>query len=184
MAAMTTRKEKLERLNRLGFLEAVREKIGEPTSDEDHEMIMVTLQSLYDEDKKQNWLVLALQQCLKHNKPVPEWASAVLLAGIQRVRNYEATSWDEVFGVPHGGRKVKQLRISRRLRFEVFVSVMEYRFQTPKPKDIFQTVAEELCISRATCKRYFDQANKQLQQAGVLVDFGSKHKAPRFSKLP
>lgn len=132
-------------------------------SDDDNLMLEVYQGNFEHGDQMS--LILALKHCLKRSQPVPEWAATALLAAIGQVQNYEATSWDEVFGVPHPGRKVDQLRIERRLRWEVLHRVTKYRRQKPKPKDIFRVVAEELNISPATCKRYFDNLHRWFRKS-------------------
>jgi hypothetical protein len=82
----------------------------------------------------------------------------------------KAASWDDVFGKPHKGprkgRQVEALRRERALSYWVAKRVLELRRQRPKPKNIFQKVADESKpkISRATCKRYFERERKTLKK--------------------
>jgi hypothetical protein len=109
----------------------------------------------YAEGDKSAALV-ALAHCFKHDLPIPEWVKDAVSDSVRRFRKFDFESWDEVFGKPHRGRKVSHLRRERALKWEVFGRVQAKRRERPKPPDIFQIVADELKISRATCRRYFD----------------------------
>jgi hypothetical protein len=82
----------------------------------------------------------------------------------------EAASWDDVLGKPHKKRKLEQLQKECRLRYQVAKRVIELRRQKPKPRDIFQIVADENGISRAVCKRYFDRENGMAQQTTNILN--------------
>ena len=101
-------------------------------------------------------LMRAIRQCLAAREIPPNWAADALCEAIRRVERFEVASWDEVFGKPHKGRKVSNIRKERALRWEVLKRVHELRRLRPKLPDIFGMVAKDLNISRATCKRYFD----------------------------
>jgi hypothetical protein len=105
-------------------------------------------------------LMKALRCCLANRLAVPSWAVAAFCNGVRSVERLDAGSWDDVFGKPHKGRKLGRLRAKRDLQLEVFRRVQQMRKERPKPINIFQRVADKLNISRATCKRYFDEINR------------------------
>jgi hypothetical protein len=91
---------------------------------------------------------------------VPEWATLGLAKALYAIAMAQATSWDDVFGNPHKGRKVAQLQKERALRYKVAKRVLDLRQRNPKPRNIYQVVAAEFKISCATCKRYFEREMK------------------------
>ena len=112
----------------------------------------------FDGGKKAAFLY-ALDVCLsaRPQKPIPQWAVTALGQALYVIAMAKAASWDDVLGKPHKKRKLAQLQKEYRLRYQVAKRVIELRRQRPKPRNIFQKVADENRISRQTCKRYFDR---------------------------
>jgi len=99
--------------------------------------------------------------------PIPDWAAAAFKEAVWPVMStYTIDSWDSVFGRPHPSRKLDQLRKRQLLEFEIFARVWRLRRQRPKPKDIFQIVADEFGISRPLCKKWFDELQQQIRSTG------------------
>jgi hypothetical protein len=107
----------------------------------------------------------AIDECIssRPQKPVPDWASREFGKALYDIAMANEKSLDDVFGRPHKGRKISQVRKQRALRYKVTKRVLELRRQRPRPKpcDIFQVVADENKISRPVCKRVFDAEMKQ-----------------------
>lgn len=135
----------------------------------DHDIEMAALKLQFDDGQKAAPLC-ALDVCLssRPQKPVPQWAIEALGKALYDVTMAKAASWDDVFGKPHKKRKRAQLQTEYRLRSHVAKRVMELRRQKPKPKDIFQKVADHFKIGRPTCKRYFEREMKRLSKQPIF----------------
>jgi len=127
----------------------------------DHAADMASLERKFKGGQKRA-LIDALLTCIYSlpEKPIPEWARLEFALAVYAVTAARAKSWDDVFGKPHRGRKIAQVRKQHDFRYEVTARVWKLRWQRPRPKDIFGTVGEEFGISSATCKRYFDSEMK------------------------
>jgi hypothetical protein len=121
--------------------------------------------------------------CSYPEKPAPEWARQELAKAMYAVTMARAASWDDVLGKPHSswvdvsgkthkGHQVEALRLERALSYWVVKRVLELRRQKPKPKDIFQKVADTAKprISRAACKRYFERGRKTAQKRTLILN--------------
>jgi hypothetical protein len=126
-----------------------------PIRDDDVALMCEAYESSFNAGDQQS-LMLAIRKCLAARETPPDWAADALCEAIRRVERFEAVSWDEVLGKPHKGRKIDCIRSELAVRWTVFARVHQLRKQRPKPRDIFSIVANELNISRATCKRYFE----------------------------
>ena len=110
--------------------------------------------------------------CSYPAKRVPKWLRQEFAKAMYAVTMAKAASWDDVLGKPHKGRQVEALRNERALSYWVVKRVLELRRQKPRPKDIFQKVADEAKprISRATCKRYFERERKTAQKRANILN--------------
>lgn len=96
--------------------------------------------------------------CAHPEKPVPTWAKRELLNALRDIAMAKATSWDDVFGAPHHGRKIKRERKRREIQEPLRKRVLALRRRRPKPRAIFSIVAGEFKISQRAAKRWFERA--------------------------
>jgi hypothetical protein len=103
-------------------------------------------------------LLKAINECAGSGVLIPDWAAKAFKASYRAAAwEFKHRSWDNVFGQPHKSKNLHAARQARKLRQAVYDRVGQLRATRPKPRDIFQTVADELDISSArTAKRYFD----------------------------
>jgi hypothetical protein len=128
----------------------------------DHAAEMAYLERQFKGGRKRAVLdVLLICVCSVPQKPVPVWANRALAKAIHDVAMAKAASWDQVFGKPHPRRKIPQLRKQRAIQWKVFERVMELRRKKPKPRDIFQIVADEFKIGRDAAKRHFEHVQSK-----------------------
>jgi hypothetical protein len=106
-------------------------------------------------------LLGAINRCATAGLPIPDWAAKAFR------ENYRATawefkhrSWDDVFDKPNKGKNLHAARQARNLREKVYLRVLRLRKKRPKPRDIFQIVADEHCITRRMARRYFENFGK------------------------
>ena len=122
-----------------------------------HAAEMAALERQFRSGKERAVLdALLVCACSCPSKPVPRWASRAFAKAIHDVAMAKAASWDDVFGAPHPGRKIPQLRKQRAIQWKVFERVSALRRRKPKPRDILQVVADEFKIGRHDAKRYFE----------------------------
>jgi hypothetical protein len=148
-----------------------------------HAARMAEFKSLFDAGDKRA-LPHALCECVCSypQKPVPEWVRQEFAKAMYAITMARAASWDDVFGKPHSawtdvsgkthkGHQVEALRQERALSYWVVKRVHELRRQKPKPKEIFQKVANEAKprISREACKRYFERERKAAQKRARIM---------------
>lgn len=127
----------------------------------DHDAKMAELKRAFDGGRKRAWLdAIYVCICSSPEKPVPEWAKSALRQALFDVMSVKATSWDDVLGKPHSGRKLAQIRRQRSKQWPVFWRVCELREVRPKPLDPLQVAADEFGISRATAKRLVESVQR------------------------
>ena len=104
----------------------------------------------------------AVFECANADTLLPDWLRKAF------VRAYMETkigpplrhSWDEVFGRPHEKHEKLPAKLqARKLRFRVYVAVMDKRAKEPR-KDHFPAVAEQFSICTSHCKTYFNWVHK------------------------
>lgn len=107
-------------------------------------------------------LLEAVRVCLINDVPVPRWAVRAFSRAWWQTKMGPPLhkSWDEVFGRPHAkGEHLDRKMQARKFTWLVYGAMLDLRARHPR-KDHFQTVADHFTISRGTCKKYFDAANK------------------------
>lgn len=113
-----------------------------------------------------NWL--SVMRCLRTHliagAPVPEWVAQLLISAIHRVECFEVTSWDDVFGKPHKGRKIKSLRAAQEREWLLYGMVLHLRESKPKPKNIFFEVGQKMGLTEDTVKRQFNSINRKVRR--------------------
>ena len=136
-----------------------------------HAAEMVDLGRQFRSGKKHAVLyALLVCACSHPQKPAPRCTQRAFGKAMHDVFMMRATSWDDVFGKPHPKRKIAQSRQKRARQWKIVRRVLELRLRKPKPKDIFQKVADEEQIGRSTVKRYFDSEAKWFRKQGCILN--------------
>jgi hypothetical protein len=109
---------------------------------------------------KRETLLEAVYWAAVHGVELPAWAASAFRQAYEvTVFGYGSASWDDAFGKPHGKkrRKLLYLRIQHQKRDEIFHRVMMLRHHPGHRGDIFQRVADDMDLTRATVKRIFER---------------------------
>ena len=121
---------------------------------------LATCKKQYEEGEKAA-LLSAINRCAEAGVPIPDWAADAFRKNYRATAwEFEHRSWDDVFGKPNRGKNLRSARKARNLRLAVYDRMQQLRATRPKPRDIFQIVADELRISKRTAKRYFENFRK------------------------
>jgi hypothetical protein len=105
----------------------------------------------------------ALALCLEFDLIVPEWLARTFFARYEKVRDFEAGSWDEVFGRPH--KKGIHLERAKR-KIELCMPVLERVKEIVENESVaigaglFERVGREFGISKTVCEELYYKALK------------------------
>ncbi|MDO8908747.1 MAG: hypothetical protein Q7W55_09650 [Pseudohongiella sp.] len=89
-------------------------------------------------------------------KKIPKWAAETFVENFFCVRDYQAKSWDDVFGKPHPPRtNFKAIQKWKKLASPVFWRIEELRNQGIPIDQAFEKVASEKLISSSTARDYY-----------------------------
>jgi hypothetical protein len=108
----------------------------------------------------------AVFECAIADIPLPRWANkAFRQAYIEtRVGPPLHSSWDAVFGKPHGKHKKLDAKFkASKFQCLIYAAVLEMRNTRPRKTDVFPAVAkrfERFGISEALCRKYFRQVDR------------------------
>jgi hypothetical protein len=101
-------------------------------------------------------LMKALDLCLETEKICDDmcrWVLDGLSEAIDRVKEFEVSSWDEIFGKPHWGRKISHLRAEHERRDLVVNRFRELKRQRVKGNKL-TILAKEFNISEGLAKKW------------------------------
>jgi hypothetical protein len=109
-------------------------------------------------------LLAAVAECADAGLTMPEWLASAYLRAYRSVRNYEAKSWDDVFGSAH--RKGTNLTARRRRHeksVKVWLAVESARRRGPVDDALFAAVGRELGIGPTLTKEYYSDRKRLLR---------------------
>jgi hypothetical protein len=99
---------------------------------------------------------------------MPVWVSEAFISGYDKVLNGRVRSWDEAFGPTGLERKnLENLRRNRKLKYDVFVRVMELKGGSEKfPTDdfLFETIGDEFGIKKTLANRLYYEVKNTLPE--------------------
>ena len=104
-------------------------------------------------------LLSAVNLCAMHDLPTPEWVRRGFVDCYRRVVEYEAKSWDDVFGRPHPkGLHLESARRRESRRIPVYTRINEILYlepDTPIDRGLFERVGEEYGISKTVAEELY-----------------------------
>lgn len=86
-------------------------------------------------------LMECIDFCAEKKVALPEWAAEAFRSNLLKIKNYEARSWDDVFGKPHKGVHIKEKRLNQD-RLMIYDSVKKLVDQGCKAEVAFSEVGK------------------------------------------
>lgn len=101
-------------------------------------------------------MMLALRLCANHDLPMPAWLASAYIERFDRVLNYQANSWDEVFGSPiPKGKHLAALQKKRALQPKLFLMTKELMAKGLAVEEAIRVSGEKLGLGRALAWEYY-----------------------------
>lgn len=128
---------------------------------------LLELEQAYNDTGDGALILEAIYLCSLRDLPLPGWVQKAYLSAYRKVRQYEAGSWDEIFGKPHPkGTHLEAKRERWEKQERVYFRVKEILRNEPKtPIDaaLFERVGRELGIGSKTKTEqiYYEMKKRQ-----------------------
>ena len=109
-----------------------------------------------------------LYLCTLNDLPMPRWLVYAFLAAYRAIRQYEARTWDEVFGKPHKkGTHLAAKRDEREKAIQIYQRVKQIKATNPGTaidEALFERVGDEFGVGRSTANEYYYKVKKRWQK--------------------
>lgn len=133
----------------------------------------------------------AVSLCAWHDLMMPDWLARGFLNAYRSVTlNYEAATWDAVFGAPNVGVHLEDARRRRRLGPQVWLAVNKLRQEGRATDDLlFEDVGDQVGVKKSLAKQLYYAFQKKVDRSlrdPVMQALLAPHvrKAPQDQRPP
>ena len=147
------------------------------------------LEILYSEYAKGDQLALmkAIKTCAYHGLIMPQWIADSFIPAIDKVLNFESTSWDEVLGEPFPkNTQINARKKKERLKFKVFEearNILMNDHTQPIDASLFEKTGKNFGIAKTLAEEYCREVEKITgsslkQYKGMIIELSRGKRMP------
>jgi hypothetical protein len=109
-------------------------------------------------------MMKAIRTCANHDLVMPQWLAQAYIERFDAVLNYQAKTWDEVFGSPtEEGKQLAALRKRRKLQPQIFSKVRALTDAGMSVEVAIETAGQALGVGRSLAWEYYLEFKEHFQ---------------------